>query len=111
MDGDPWGEWVGRDLERLIYVYRLGRLSNDRSSICEVGDRACRYHMRYTSGYEVRGRYRGPLSALYLDKVEAQKDILDKQLEAGDISEGLGSEIRTEFGIVKKRCEKSRGEM
>ena len=36
IDRDRWNDGAGRDLEKLIYVDRLGRKSNGRAFMCDV---------------------------------------------------------------------------
>ena len=71
--------------------------------MCDVEDFACSYHMRYTRGYEKSGGDWAPLSALYVGKVAIQKDILEKQPEGKDLSEGEREEIQIELEIINKR--------
>ena len=101
---------MGGDIEKLIYVDRLGGNNSDRAFMCDVRDCACRYHMRYTRGFEARGVDWGPLAALQFGKVAAQKGILEKKLEEEGLSEKLNGRIRTELGIIINRWGNSREE-
>ena len=75
-------DWAVRDLEGLIYVYRLGGNIIDRAFVCKVEDCACMYQMKYARGFGEKGEERGgPLAELQLGKVAARKEILEKQLE------------------------------
>ena len=66
--------------------------------------------MKYTRGVIGKGEAWGELSELEIDKVAVQKEILKKQLEEGDIPDGLRIDIRDELGNFSKRWESSRKE-
>ena len=94
---------IERDLNRLVYVGSIGSSDCPMGIMCGEMDCACRYHMRYTRGYGRGGGDWAPLEALFADKVEIQRDILDKQLVEENVSEGEKRQIQIELGIINKR--------
>ena len=105
MDDGLYNELIERGFARLAYVGRLGRNSSAEAFMCDLKDCDCMYHMEYTRGYGKRCGDCAPLAALYVGKVSTQKDILDKQLEEGDMSAGERAEIQIELGIIHNRWE------
>ena len=64
-DEGMWHELIERDFSRLVYVVRLGRNYSPMEFMCEEMDCHCRYHMRYTIGYERMCGDGAPLEAYF----------------------------------------------
>ena len=94
----------------MTYVDRLRINISEKAFMCQLGGCACRYHMMYTRGVVEKGEEWGKLAEFQIGKVAAQKEILKKQLEEGDIPDGLRVEIRDELGNINKRWESAREE-
>ena len=86
-------DWDGGDSVGLIYVDRIGGNSSDIAFARKVKVFACRYRTKYTRGFGEKGEEWGSLAELQLGKVAARKGILEKQLEADDLTSGLKGEI------------------
>ena len=67
--------------------------------MCAQKDFTCRYHKRYTRGYEKRGDYWDPLAALFVDKVAIRNDIMEKHLGEDDFPENEAMGDSTRIGI------------
>ena len=101
---------VERDLSNLVYVDILGRGESEISFMLEKKDGACRYHMRYTRGWERRGDRRTPLAALFVDKASIRQDILDGQLKKSEITEQERQETQQELSLINRRWESERSQ-
>ena len=87
----------------------LGRNDCVSSFTCEVKGCDCRYHMRYTRGYESRCRDWAPLAALCVDKVPIQRDVLETLFGEGAFQKERGARFKLSRGI--STSDGSRGEV
>ena len=110
MDASLYNGWIQQDLDKLIYVDRLGGNRSGRAFMCQVGGFSFRYRTKYTRGVIERGEERGKLAELQIDKVAAQREVTKKQLEGEDIPDGLRVEIKSELASIRKRWEPPRDE-
>ena len=102
IDDSLRAELIERDLDRLVYVGRLGRANCAVSFMCEVNGCTCRYRTRYTRWYKVRGEDCDPLAELRVGRVAIQKDILDKHLEEEEASEGEKRLMPAELDLINQ---------
>ena len=101
---------IERDLDKLVYVGKLGRGDCAVSFMCAKRGYDRRYHMRYAIGYGRRGGDWEPLAALFVDKVAIRKDTLEKQLGEENLPEEEKKKgVKIELGVINNRWESERG--
>ena len=79
LDGNLLNEWAPRTSRGMIYTERLGRCMSSDTFICKLPRKgqdaicACRWHVRYTRGVELKEWKRDQMAELQLDTMALQR--------------------------------------
>ena len=108
-----YNDLVGGNLDELIYADRRGGSQIAGSFICPQTPEqrcACRYHMRYTRGVELKGDAYDRLAEFQIDNVAVQRDIPIKQLEDETTVGVERGQLQEELGGIEERWESDRSD-
>ena len=101
-DGAFRNNLIAWDLGNLVYVCHFGQIDSEETLMRQNSRRMCRYHMRYTRGWEAFGDRRAKLETLLIDKVVIQKEILEGRFRNIEIP-NQDREIQHGLDLVRNR--------
>ena len=99
---------IEHDLDKLVYIDRMGWNESEMSFVCESSKCDCRYPMRYTREWGRTEDRASPLAALFVAKVSIQEDIPSDQLGSSEITDAERQGLHQELDLVDKRWESGR---